>query len=80
MMKTISLKIDEIIFEETEEILLTCKKPRNRYINEALIYYNHAQKRLLLEMMLQRESKAVHASSMEVLRDFENIDDELQTV
>jgi hypothetical protein len=77
MMKTISLEIDELVFEETEEILLTNKKPRNRYINEALTYYNHIQKRLLFERILQKESKAVHTSSLEVLKEFESIDDEL---
>jgi len=41
---------------------------------------SRVQKRLLLEKMLQEESKAVHASSMEILKDFESIDYELQTV
>ena len=40
MVKTISLEIDELIFEETESILLSSRKPHNRYINEALSYYN----------------------------------------
>ena len=79
-MKTLSLKLDEWIFEETEEILLTNKKPRNRYINDALNYYNRIQKRLLLERSLLEESKAVYASSMEVLKEFENIDNEMQTI
>ncbi|MDZ7722162.1 MAG: hypothetical protein U5R06_04860 [candidate division KSB1 bacterium] len=35
-MKTISLKIDDAIFEDTENIVSDLKKPRNRYINEAL--------------------------------------------
>ena len=34
------------------------------------LYNSHIQKRLLLEEILQRESKAVHASSLEVLREF----------
>jgi len=76
-MRTLSLKLEELIFEETEEILLTNKKPRNRYINEALNYYNRIQKRLLLEKSLLEESKAVYASSLEVLKEFEDIDNEL---
>ena len=44
-MKTLSLKLDDIVFEETEQLLETIKKPRNRYINEALQYYNRLQKR-----------------------------------
>ena len=38
-MKTVSLKIEETIFEETEKILSKIKKPRNRYINEAIAFY-----------------------------------------
>ena len=39
-MKTVSLKIDDSIFGETEKILDRIKKPRNRYINEAIEFYN----------------------------------------
>lgn len=39
-MKTVSLKIDDAIFSETEKILARIKKPRNHYINEAVEYYN----------------------------------------
>jgi hypothetical protein len=66
MMTTIS-EIDELVLEETEEILLTNKKPRNGYINGA---FSHIHKRALLEEILQKESKAVYASSMEVLKEF----------
>jgi len=76
-MRTISLKLDESIFEETQTILSTSKKPRNRYINEALSYYNRIQARLQLEQTLLRESQAVYASSLEVITDFEKIDDDL---
>jgi hypothetical protein len=55
-MKTVSLKIDNDIFGETEEILAKVKKPRNRYINEALAYYNRLQQRILLENKLQKET------------------------
>ena len=48
-MKTISLKIDDVVFEQTEEILSKRKKPRNKYINDALIYYNRMQKRQILD-------------------------------
>jgi hypothetical protein len=39
-MKTVSLKIDDSIFGETEKILSCIKKSRNRYINEAIEFYN----------------------------------------
>ena len=73
-MKTISLKIDDSIFGETEYLLLSIKKPRNRYINDALQYYNTVQKRILLQKQLHFESKLVSESSMEVLKEFELID------
>ena len=80
IMRAISLKMDELIFEETKKILLVNKKPRNRYINEAVRHYNNIQKKSFLEKILQKESQAVAASSMEVLKEFENMDDELQTI
>jgi len=73
-MKTISLKIDDSIFIETEKILSRIKKPRNRYINEALDYYNRIQKRMILEDKLRRESDVVREDSMDLLKDFEDID------
>lgn len=73
-MKTVSLKIDDSIFGETEKILSKIKKPRNRYINDAIEYYNRIQKRALLEKKLKRESDLVKADSMDVLTDFEEID------
>ncbi len=73
-MKTVSLKIDDSIFGETEKILSKIKKPRNRYINDAIEYYNRIQKRALLEKKLKKESDLVKADSMDVLKDFEEID------
>ena len=73
-MKTVSLKIDDSIFGETEKILSKIKKPRNRYINEAIEYYNRIQKRAILEKKLKKESDLVKTDSMDVLKDFEEID------
>jgi hypothetical protein len=73
-MKTISLKIDDAIFDDTENILENIKKPRNRYINEAIEYYNKVQNRIILQKKMHFESKLVSESSMEVLREFEQID------
>ncbi|MFQ5769661.1 MAG: hypothetical protein ACE5HX_03935 [bacterium] len=73
-MKTISLKIDDSIFGETETIVSLMKKPRNRYINEAIAYYNKIQKRKILEQKLQTESLLVKDESMAVLKEFERIE------
>jgi len=73
-MKTVSLKIDDSIFGETEKILSRIRKSRNRYINEALEYYNKVQNRYILEDRLKLESALVKEESMSVLKDFEEID------
>lgn len=73
-MKTVSLKIDESIFGETEKILARIKKPRNRYINEALAHYNKIQRKKILEQKLKKESELVKSDSISVLKDFEEID------
>ncbi len=73
-MKTVSLKIDDSIFEETEKILSRIKVPRNRYINEAIDYYNRIKKRQIIEHKLKKESDLVKKESLSVLNDFENIE------
>ncbi len=73
-MKAISLNLDEVIFRETEIIVAEMKKPRNRYINEAIDYYNKHQQRVMLERKLYKESESVREDSMNILRDFENFD------
>lgn len=73
-MKTLSLKLDDSVFEEAEKILMKISLPRNRYINEAVEYYNKVQKRKLLEKKLKKESDLVKENSMEVLKEFENIE------
>ncbi|MBA7591043.1 hypothetical protein ES708_33191 [subsurface metagenome] len=74
VLENVSLKIDDSIFAETEKILSRIKKPRNRYINEAIDYYNRLQRRLFLERRLKKESELVKDDSMTVLKDFEEID------
>lgn len=73
-MKPISLKIDDDIFKDTEKILDKLKKPRNRYINEALDYYNKLQTRKLFEKKIQKESYLVREDSMSVLNEFDDIE------
>ena len=74
-MKTLSLKLDDSIFQETERVLLKLKKPRNRYINEALLYYNKLQKKRLLAKMIEAESRLVQVESLKILAEFDNIED-----
>ena len=74
-MKTLSLKLDVIVYEETEPLLKKIKKPRNRYINEALQFYHHIQKKKIISEQLAIESKLVSDESMNLLNEFEKLED-----
>lgn len=75
-MKNLSLKMDDNIFTETEKIITRIKKNRNRYINEAVEFYNLLQKRRIISNQLQKESRLVQEESMKVLSEFEKLQDE----
>ena len=75
-MKTLSLKLDDKIFDEAEEITSELKLARNRYINEAVSIYNLFNKRRILKKKLTKESKIVIKDSMSILHEFEKIVDE----
>jgi len=75
-MKTLSLKLDDTVFEEVEYIIKKRNIARNRYINEALDFYNSYQKRQILAKKLAYEAELVKEESMNVLRDFDNLIDE----
>jgi len=55
-MKAVSLKLEQVIFDETERIVAQRTISRNKYINEALEFYNKIQKRELIEKKLKVES------------------------
>ncbi|MEQ9231710.1 MAG: hypothetical protein RIF46_13585 [Cyclobacteriaceae bacterium] len=74
-MKNLSLKLNEDIFEDVEEIVGSIKVKRNKYINDALAYYNNLHKRRLMKIRLAEESKATYGSSMEILTELEALDD-----
>jgi metal-responsive CopG/Arc/MetJ family transcriptional regulator len=79
-MKNLSLKLEDDIFQETERIISKVKKNRNRYINDAIEFYNRLHKRRLLSEQLSMESKIVAQDSMEVLAEFEKLFDEGQAI
>lgn len=68
--------MDDTVFKETERITARISKSRNRYINEAVEFYNLLQKRKLISHQLQKESKIVQEESMKVLAQFEKLQDE----
>ena len=49
-MKNLSLKMDDAVFNETEKIISKINKNRNRYINEAVEFYNLVQKKKLFHI------------------------------
>jgi hypothetical protein len=75
-MKNLSLKMDEPVFQETERMISRLRKNRNRYINEAVQFYNMVQNRKLLSKQLQKESKLVRDESMKMLAEFESLENE----
>lgn len=77
MAKAISLKVDDKIFEETESRIAILGVSRNSYINEALEAYNKEKKRQEIIEKLKIEVELVRESSMEVLAEFESLEDEI---
>jgi len=77
MSKVLSLKLQDTVFEEAEEILRRSRKPRNACFNEAINLYNKLWRRKLLKRVLTRESALVAGDSLEVLEEFERLEDEL---
>jgi len=74
-MKNLSLKIDDSTFQDTEKIISKIKKNRNRYINEAVEFYNMLHKRKILSKQLEKESLLVRDESMKILKEFEELSD-----
>ena len=72
-MKPLSLRMDDVVFKETERITAMISKNRSRYINEAVEFYNLLQRRKLNSVQLQKESKMVREKSMKLLAQFEKI-------
>lgn len=76
-MKSISLKLQDQILAETESLLQHLKTSRNKYINEAVAFYNQHQRRKLIEEQLIKESRLIAEDSMQVLSEFESLEDEI---
>jgi len=79
-MKSISLKIQEPILFEADSVSSQLKTSRNKYINEAVAFYNKHQKRKLIEAQIARESMLVREESLEVYKEFEQLDDGLSAI
>jgi len=75
-MKSLSLKLDDSVFEETEKILKEKGIDRNRYINEALDFYNRYYHRKKLAKAFEKATNMVRESSMEINAEFDQMIDE----
>lgn len=73
-MKSIFFNLDEEIFSETERILSTLKITRNKYINDALDFYNKYQRKKMMESRVIIESELVRKESLSVLKEFEDLE------
>lgn len=80
MSKVISVKIDPKTLEETDIMVNKLGMSRNRYINEAIEAYTKAQKRAELEKQIRKEIKSIAESSMEVLAEFEALEDDYEAI
>lgn len=72
-MKNLSIKLDDDIFNETEKIISKISTNRNRYINDAVEFYNILQKKRIISRQLKKKSKIVQEESMKVLGEFEKL-------
>ena len=74
-MKSLSLKLKDEIFDESEKLIKRIHIARNAYINQALAFYNKVNKRKLLRKQLEKESMAVGPASLSLLDELEKIED-----
>ncbi len=70
-MKTLSLKLDDSIFEDAEYIKNKLNLARNRYINEAVNIYNQFNKRKILKKQFASEAALTATESKKILQEFE---------
>lgn len=80
MTKSISLKIEENILTDAEMVVARLGISRNKYINDAVAAYTKAHKRAELAEQIKNEIKLIQESSMEVLAEFEALEDDYEAI
>lgn len=78
MSKLISLKMDEKLLHDAEVMVSKLGISRNKYINDAVSAYTKAQKRAEMEAQIKKEIALIRESSMEVLAEFEALEDDYE--
>lgn len=74
-MKTLSLKLQEPLYDELEVLAAQLRRSRNSYINEAIAFYNKLQRRELLAQELAAECALVREADYAILKEMENMED-----
>ena len=77
MSKALSLKLRDDIYQETEQMRQQTHTARNAYLNKAVAFYNKWLKREILRKQMAHASHVVRENSMEVLHEFEALEDEI---
>jgi len=77
MSKSILLKLKDDIFQDTEDIIHKLHIARNAYINKAVEFYNNLNIKQSLKKQLEYESKLVSDNSMQILKEFEDLEDNI---
>ena len=77
MSKVLTLKLKDEIFEAVEKVLKKEGIPRNRYINNAIDYYNKLNRRRILKTQYLTEAKLGVESSLEMLEEFEQFEEKI---
>ena len=75
MKNSISLNIRENLFNETEKLRRQLNMARTAYINEAIKYFNEANRRDLIKKRLEFESKLVSKESKKILKEMEMLEE-----
>ena len=73
-MKTLSLKLDDSVFTETEQVINHIKNPETGILMKPWIFIIRFKKESLIAAKLEKESKLVKDDSIQVLHEFEMID------
>ncbi len=79
-MKAISLHLEDEIYIETEKLISDSKISRNKYINEAIAYYNQIKRKYILANKFKEASAIVSDSTLETLNILEEIDDDYEKI
>ena len=73
-MKSLSLNLAEAILAETDAIVKQESISRNKYISDAITYYNKLKNRKKLSEKMKKATTIIGSSSLDVLQEFEDID------